>query len=517
MGISQINAFKVTYLLGADKEHLAGGFNELYNKYDSLELFKKSDLVQKVRSLCRLRQGLIRNYSFYKNCVSFPDPYKGIDEEDIAIALDNGFDLKEVFTIEANVAGVVNALTKEISKSVPSALALLGVEHPMEVAEFFYMFELDKKSGLAQFVNAVKGVNFPYQIIIARHKRIEKVLKYVLMHDKNLLLGAYTLAGGKYTGSFDFSEEDKFYSKYINNEVVVEGTSDSVIDTDTDSVVGEAEDVEVANTGVMNTSDEDTLSYATETKILQDYLQDKKDVIVYVDCDNVDFFTFLGLFTYLETCKKIKEIRLYVDDKSSYLWKNIKSIFSDSKLLTVQNVKRLKDTKSITDMIIATDICTQVFKGKNYSVMLLSSDSDYYGVMDRLDAGNKTVNYAVGYNNTYTSPCYLNKLEESNIPFFDIRVFNNTDLNKQYESACIKHLVACNLANVPPIMVDLSKTCEIVLNALEREGVTGIDKERVEEELKNIRNNISFKFSDDNTVLVTVDDITLSFDQKVQV
>lgn len=571
VNISQTNAFKVAYLLGTDVEHMRAGFPDLYDKYDELSLFDRVPIINKVRSLSRIRQGLIREHSYYKRYSALPTITKGIDTCDIECAKDNGFDLVEVYTVEANLTGTINAITKSIDANVNEALTVLGVVQPQKIAVLFYLHELDKKTGLTQFVKGIKNVNFPYHQIIAKHNKIAKVLRYILMNDKNLLIAAYSILGERYDNSFEFPNIDTYYENYRNVKRIeqikeapkeeateevseVEEVEDAVMDTCSEDIpTGDVEEVEIAEVTeevieatvetenieevksteeaenieevkVIETSNTNTNEVLTSSSNSEEvnvalskinaYLNKKKNVVAFVDCDNINFFTFLGALSRLEKNKEISEIRLYVDEKSSYLWKNLKDIYSSKLNIYIKHIKRIKDNKSVTDMVIATDICQYVLKNKSSNILLFSSDCDYFGVMENLmPTDTKGVNYLVGYSANYTSSDYLSKLTSQGIPAFDIDAFNDVELNRKYESLCIKYLIARNIVNVPPIHVSMEKTREIVCHALDNESLEGVSQESIDEVLKLLKGKISFKFRDDNILEVTVDDVVIRLQQ----
>lgn len=591
MYVSKTNAFKVAYLLGVDEPVLEKEFPEQYKRYEDLVLFDKVEDAHKLRSLSMIRQSLIKKSTYFKKYKIYPGDNTYVRKEEVEYLKSIGYDFPAVYLKLGDLTDVINELTREIDKIALDVLNRCYVELPQKVVGVFYLHILDKKKGLTNFCNSIKGVSFPYNMIIAKHNKIGKTLKYMLLNDINLMLNAYSILGESFSKDYIFAVGDLCWHNYkdaseikkvdeiietnedekeTNNE---DNSAEEIIESeevevpaeditevqeelvtdgnyDCEEIEGSTEEdnnevIEVEKTATQEvkavidvTSDPavvdsnissrvlSSISQAERTKTISqslkdtektisDYLGMKKDVTVFVDCDNVDFFTFLGFMSYLEKYKCITEVKLYVDDKSSYLWKSFKDIFASKLPVYVTYVHRVKDNKSLTDMVIATDICTYVLRNKKHNIMLLSSDCDYYGVMENLmPMDNKAIKYAVGYSSVCVSPDYLAKLDSVGIPNFDTDAFADESLIEAYEGTCIKYLVARNIVNVAPIYTNIEKTREIILAALEKETPNMLNIERIDNILSVLREKISFKFCEDNIVEVTVDDVVVRLQQK---
>ena len=270
-----------------------------------------------------------------------------------------------------------------------------------------------------------------------------------------------------------------------------------------------------AKATIAKSAKKNDVAYTKVVEKLVTFMRGRKDIVVYVDCDNVNFFTFLGILAYLEGKKSIKEVRLYVDDKSTPIWNSLKDIYKTSLPLKTVLVHRVKENKSLTDMVIATDICQSVLRHNIHNIMLFSSDCDYFGVMKTLlPMDNKPINYAIGYSGICTSPAYLETLTGNSIMSFDSDVFANEELSAKYEETCIKFLIARNIANIPLICVNIERTKDIIYNALDKESLISVNRERVDEVLSVLRNKIAFKFLENNMLEVTVDDISVTLQQR---
>ncbi len=149
-----------------------------------------------------------------------------------------------------------------------------------------------------------------------------------------------------------------------------------------------------------------------ETKdSIYDFVDRAKKVAIFVDCENITPFAFLACLKNLneENMRKICKIVLYDDVNTSPAWLYMK----DETPLPIERieVERILSEKSFLDTRIASDVVKLYHRENIESVILASSDSDFWGLISSLTDAN----YYVLNERRRTSPAILEKLDEKNI------------------------------------------------------------------------------------------------------
>ncbi len=143
--------------------------------------------------------------------------------------------------------------------------------------------------------------------------------------------------------------------------------------------------------------------------------------IVYVDCDNTNFFIFLAFLRHLEKLRSKRStpltIRMFADVRSHPFWEVVPRMFRSVKYtLELRQVEFIKSEKSVVDMSIAVSLTRDVLKGVS-NVALMSSDCDYFGAITELSS---EANIAVAYIEDFTSTAYLRLLSNLKVPHCDL-------------------------------------------------------------------------------------------------
>lgn len=117
---------------------------------------------------------------------------------------------------------------------------------------------------------------------------------------------------------------------------------------------------------------------------IYDFIKDAGTIDIIVDCENADPFKFCAMMKSLEReyTNKIRSIILYDDIHTSSVWKMIDAFTS----VPVEriNVTRLKEDKSLVDIRMAMRMSREHYKNNVDSFIMVSSDSDFWGVIEEL-------------------------------------------------------------------------------------------------------------------------------------
>ena len=125
---------------------------------------------------------------------------------------------------------------------------------------------------------------------------------------------------------------------------------------------------------------------ASETvkKNIYEFIDDSKTIQLVVDCENSDPFKLASVLKQLDKTEihKIQKIVLYDDIHTTNAWRYLKAVTG----IPVEHivVERIKYDKSLVDIKIAMGISKAFYQDKVTAFILLSSDSDFWGVISSL-------------------------------------------------------------------------------------------------------------------------------------
>ncbi len=175
----------------------------------------------------------------------------------------------------------------------------------------------------------------------------------------------------------------------------------------------------------------------TKTKdMVYDFIDQAQNISVLVDCENVDPFRFAAVFTNLddEKIKKIKKVILFDDVNTSNAWDYIGKIID----LPIEHnlVNRLLENKSLVDIAMATGACKEYYENNTESLILASSDSDFWGLV----TGLPMARFLVLNESDKTSAVILNALKENNISYCYMDNFAQADVQEFKEKLLYSNL-----------------------------------------------------------------------------
>lgn len=133
---------------------------------------------------------------------------------------------------------------------------------------------------------------------------------------------------------------------------------------------------------------DDTSKYRNATddikKNIYGFIDNSKKTVLAVDCENSDVYKLYSMLKNLKRTEieKIEKIMLYDDKNTSNGWDFLEKVID----IPVEHieVERLVDHKSLVDFRVTAGICREFYKNGVSSFILLSSDSDYWGLISSL-------------------------------------------------------------------------------------------------------------------------------------
>lgn len=157
---------------------------------------------------------------------------------------------------------------------------------------------------------------------------------------------------------------------------------------------------------------------------------------IYVDCDNVGLFSVLALVDSLLRKKMKIQLYLFYDSMTNLgLWRGVTQYLKHTEGVDVLHidVQRIHHEKSIVDMAICTQVCKNVYERGITQGLLLSSDSDFGGMLEQMPP-----NILVGYTVNHVSPRYVEWLGARGV---DITCFDTVGAWTEYWEKCTIYAV----------------------------------------------------------------------------
>ena len=117
---------------------------------------------------------------------------------------------------------------------------------------------------------------------------------------------------------------------------------------------------------------------------IYDYINDSEKIVVVVDCENSDPYKLSATLKRLnyEYTKKISTIILFDDVHAASGW----GILENFTRIPVEHIliERLKQNKSLVDIKLTARACQEYYENHVDSFIIVSSDSDYWGLISSL-------------------------------------------------------------------------------------------------------------------------------------
>jgi len=132
----------------------------------------------------------------------------------------------------------------------------------------------------------------------------------------------------------------------------------------------------------------------SETKNnIYDFVENSSKTMIAVDCENSDVYKLYRVLKNLdsESLAKIEKIVLYDDYHTTIGWDWL-SKFTQIPVEHIE-VERVTDRKSLVDIKMTAGVCSNYYEGNVDSFIIVSSDSDFWGLISSLPKANFLVMY----------------------------------------------------------------------------------------------------------------------------
>lgn len=368
----------VAYLIGA-KEDMFSYYSG--DSMDIIEKLKKNDDAIILRSLCNIRTNLMLHYQTTQESIYY---FTNLDrqsyyEEDVKILRSKGIDIvKANCKVNSYIANINELIANRINNVKDFFPEWFKWEY---IRELFVMPKGQKEDRImaeSKKFSANRN-NYPYQRYIY-WRPVEE--GNILFNDEKFAMIIYR----------QHNEEFSDISKVTD--------ASDVIKTD-----------------------------------IYDFIQNGEKVMIVVDCENSDPIKLASTLTQLnaDELSKISKIELYDDKHTSKAWKYIGTLTG----IPVEHnvIERVKEEKSLVDIKMSVGISKAYFRDNVDSFIMLSSDSDFWGVISSIpDAkflvmveqskcGPDILN-AFKDNGTYY--CYIDDFSTGNIKGFKNAILRST-------------------------------------------------------------------------------------------
>ena len=167
-----------------------------------------------------------------------------------------------------------------------------------------------------------------------------------------------------------------------------------------------------------------------ETKnSIYDFVKNSGRTAIAVDCENSDVYKLYGVLKNLDSDElaKIEKIILYDDEHTSPGWDHLARFIQ----IPVEHieVERVTDRKSLVDIKMTAGVCQNYYENSIDSFIIVSSDSDFWGLISSLPKAR----FIVMYEYEHCGQALKNALKEHDIYYCSIDDFcsgNTEDLKK---------------------------------------------------------------------------------------
>ena len=126
---------------------------------------------------------------------------------------------------------------------------------------------------------------------------------------------------------------------------------------------------------------------------IYDFVEQSNRAVIAVDCENSDVYKLYAVLKGLDSdnMSKIEKIYLYDDYHTTRAWNWLYN-FTNIPVEHIQ-VQRVTDRKSLVDIMMTAGICRNYYDDGIDSFILVSSDSDYWGLISSLPMAKFLVMY----------------------------------------------------------------------------------------------------------------------------
>lgn len=462
---SKSYAFMALYLMGIEKHILEKDFMEDYAYSGALTILDDVKDAKIIRYASRIRQKIFRNYAQYRsvrNGLEFNELVGRFFNDEYTYLKEQGIDLGKSFRSDMTIVPVINTITTEISKRITGVLKALKFRYIDLVEHVFYMYDVTDVT-LDKYIKSTKSQQsrFPYMLIITRFGRLGSHLPFLFQNDRNFVLGCHKLA-------------DKTYS--MSN---------------------------------LDLTPFDWSSLEAEVSVK---LPITRSSHFYVDCDNVNYFSFIGLLEALKLQSKPTDrhtFNLYVDEVTNKLWTITSHIEHPLFDIKIVDVDRVKDQKSLVDIVMVAHIAQNSTLSNALDQVIVSSDSDFLGV---IKAGVQVA--TVLYEQESVNTTYLGNLKQNRVTAFNIGSLATSEFIQKHENRIITQFLLEHLNTAPVTEWTVEKLVNYMLSGCE--DITDFDMNLIPHNIeylaKKVLNNVEVIFKDGKCTIELKEESALEVD-----
>ncbi len=232
----------------------------------------------------------------------------------------------------------------------------------------------------------------------------------------------------------------------------------------------------------------DVSEYTKEN--IYEFIENSEKTVFVVDCENSDPYALCTAIQHLEPnrLEKIEKIILYDDVNAAIAWEMLSSYINIP--IEYEMIERLKANKSLADIKVAVGTCKEFYENGVDSFVLVSSDSDYWGLIEAMPKAK----FLVMVEHSKCSFALKNALISKNIFYCYIDSFYAGDGNEMKQDA-LKRVFADTFKDA----LDLNLN-ELMEQALYRTRITMTEEEKKRFLQRQIKRNLSLEIDNEGNV-----------------
>lgn len=541
--ISKDNCFKVVFLMGLSENVLGNAFEKEYIASGYTNKFNSIPNATYLREIFRLRQLLFKHYNVCgKGTRGEVKARVGEYCESTVKYLieEHNFDLYDVIE-KMTLCGTINELSKRINLIVYQVLKDMDVAHKEIVGNIFKYPEFNKKN-IVKYVSSIKSnEDYPYGIVMFNTARVDNYLAHMFRDDKNMYNTLYAIRGIKYNydNDKDINRKDdasniethKAQTSSKPNITLVESNTEKVSKGELAITKVEVHHVEEPKVEVAKSVEEqvrvaptpaevvkhssceykppvqyvnkvaekakqnqmELIGFSSEDYTVEDLLSEAyKITYAYIDCDNINYFKFLALVDEMGKQSNQFVVKVFRDTKTSSLWDCLPTGYDNVKVEVI-NVDRIVNLKSMVDMVMTTEICRDVYKGGVDSIYIVSSDSDFLGLIRTV----KIKDLSVIFNYDDTSKDYINYLvTNDDIKIADLALLDTNEVSEKFKRVSISNLFLKHLSNLPICRWDKSACIDFILYNLNGQAISLVTYEEISDIVDELKSYVTLSLDD---------------------
>ena len=373
----------VAYLIGVRNSVLLKCFDE--ECHDLLETLRQNKDATTIRYLCKLRTVLMQKFKKTDDAMHFDlknlNRLEWYDAEDIKQLEKWGY---EIIKVNYRSEKYILDFTKLINENIDKCSNLFGDWVNWDyIKDLFYIPKYTKDGTMiSEFKKYMANIEFyPFQVYI--HWDNPSDQGSILYTDGKFLNILYQMHGDY------FSDTSKFKDAH-------EETKNSIYD----------------------------------------FINDSYKTAIAVDCENSDVYKLYGVLKNLNQNElaKIEKIVLYDDYHTSSGWD---WIYKFTKIPVEHiEVERVTDQKSLADIKMTAGVCKDYYENGITSFIIVSSDSDFWGLISSLPKAD----FLVMYEYSKCGQAIKNALTEHDIYYCSIDDFCTGNIEELKKAVLINAL-----------------------------------------------------------------------------